>query len=145
MSDYAVKMNLEKYTEVCFYIENPKVMAVAEKMEELCQDAYMNGYNWEAFFNCYLAQNAPELLEDMHTDPEAGMYVAYYDLTPENEAKADKFNELIHKLVEEPELLYDFMREHAWDVEWDYCRLKLLRKTKSNILICCCWLTNRKV
>ena len=94
-------------------------MAVAEKMEELCQDAYMNGYNWEAFFNCYLAQNAPELLEDMHTDPEAGMYVAYYDLTPENEAKADKFNELIHKLVEEPELLYDFMREHAWDVEWD--------------------------
>ena len=47
------------------------------------------------------------------------MYVAYYDLTPENEAKADKFNELIHKLVEEPELLYDFMREHAWDVEWD--------------------------
>ena len=119
MSDYAVKMNLEKYTEVCFYIENPKVMAVAEKMEELCQDAYMNGYNWEAFFNCYLAQNAPELLEDMHTDPEAGMYVAYYDLTPENEAKADKFNELIHKLMEEPELLYDFMREHAWDVEWD--------------------------
>ena len=79
----------------------------------------MNGYNWEAFFNCYLAQNAPELLEDMHTDPEAGMYVAYYDLTPENEAKADKFNEIIHKLVEEPELLYDFMREHAWDVEWD--------------------------
>ena len=79
----------------------------------------MNGYNWEAFFNCYLAQNAPELLEDMKTDPEAGMYVAYYDFTPENEAKADKFNELIHKLVEEPELLYDFMREHAWDVEWD--------------------------
>ena len=119
MSDYAVKMNLEKYTEVCFYIENPKVMAVAEKMEELCQDAYMNGYNWEAFFNCYLAINAPELLEDMHTDPEAGMYVAYYDLTPENEVKVAQFNELIHKLVEEPELLYDFMREHAADVEWD--------------------------
>ena len=119
MSDYAVKMNLEKYTEVCFYIENPKVMAVAEKMEELCQDAYMNGYNWEAFFNCYLAINAPVLLEDMKTDPEAGMYVAYYDLTPENEAKAESFNKLIHKLVEEPELLYDFMREHAWDVEWD--------------------------
>ncbi len=119
MSDYAVKMNLEKYTEVCFYIENPKVMAVAEKMEELCQDAYMNGYNWEAFFNCYLAINAPELLEDMHTDPEAGMYVAYYDLTSENEVKVAQFNELIHKLVEEPELLYDFMREHAADVEWD--------------------------
>lgn len=119
MSDYAVKMNLEKYTEVCFYIENPKVMAVAEKMEELCQDAYMNGYNWEAFFNCYLSQNMPELLEGMKTDPEAGMYVAYYDLTSENEVKVAQFNELIHKLVEEPELLYDFMREHAADVEWD--------------------------
>ena len=71
------------------------------------------------FEDVEVKRNAPELLEDMHTDPEAGMYVAYYDLTPENEAKADKFNELIHKLVEEPELLYDFMREHAWDVEWD--------------------------
>lgn len=119
MSDYAQIMNFEKYTEVCFYIENPKVMAVAEKMEELCEEAYMNGYNWEAFFNCYLAINAPELLEGMKTDPEAGMYVVYYDLTPENEAKVAQFNELIHKLVEEPELLCDFMREHAWDIDWD--------------------------
>ena len=119
MKDYTAIIKTEKYVEVCFYIEDKAVMALGERLNGLREEAYMNGYNWEAFFNCYLAQNAPELLEDMHTDPEAGMYVAYYDLTPENEAKADKFNELIHKLVEEPELLYDFMREHAADVEWD--------------------------
>lgn len=119
MKDYTAIIKTEKYVEVCFYIEDKAVMALGERLNGLREEAYMNGYNWEAFFNCYLAQNAQELLEGMKTDPEAGMYVAYYDLTPENEAKADKFNELIHKLVEEPELLYDFMREHAWDVEWD--------------------------
>ena len=119
MSDYAVKMNLEKYTEVCFYIENPKVMAVAEKMEELCQDAYMNGYNWEAFFNCYLAINAPELLEDMKTDPEAGMYVAYYDISKENEAKAERFADIIISLVENEEELYSFLHENGEEIEWD--------------------------
>lgn len=119
MADYVKVLKYESGITVCFYIEDDEIFAIGEKMNELCDEAYMNGYNWEAFFNCYLAINAPELLEDMKTDPEAGMYVAYYDLTPENEAKAESFNKLIHKLVEEPELLYDFMREHAWDVEWD--------------------------
>ena len=119
MADYVKVLKYESGITVCFYIEDDEIFAIGEKMNELCDEAYMNGYNWEAFFNCYLAINAPELLEDMKTDPEAGMYVAYYDLTPENEAKAESFNKLIHKLVEEPELLYEFMREHAWDVEWD--------------------------
>ena len=119
MADYVKINKTDDRIDLWFLNENNEPFAVGEKLYAINENAYMNGYNWEAFFNCYLAINAPELLEDMHTDPEAGMYVAYYDLTPENEAKADKFNELIHKLVEEPELLYDFMREHAWDVEWD--------------------------
>ncbi|MDE5863959.1 MAG: immunity 51 family protein [Lachnospiraceae bacterium] len=41
--------------------------------------------SWEAFFNYYLEKEAPELLEDLDTDPEAGMYAAYYDLSAENE------------------------------------------------------------
>ena len=119
MSDYAVKMNLEKYTEVCFYIENPKVMAVAEKMEELCQDAYMNGYNWEAFLSHYLKKNAPDLLEGMEPDPEAGMYAAYYSLTPENEQKAERFAELIISLIENEEELYRIVQEEGEEIEWD--------------------------
>ena len=115
MRDYVKKVNLEKYTEVVFYIERDKIMAIGDKMQALD----VNGYNWEAFFNCYLAEMAPDLLEGMHTDPEAGMYVAYYDLTPENEIKAAKFAEVICDLVENENKIYGFLREHGADIAWD--------------------------
>jgi len=55
----------------------------------------MNGYNWEAFFNYYLGKNYPEILEGIDFDPEAGMFTVYYDYTPENEIKAEKFKAII--------------------------------------------------
>ena len=35
MSDYAQTMNFEKYTEVCFYIEYPKVIEIGDKMKAI--------------------------------------------------------------------------------------------------------------
>lgn len=119
MVDYVKAFNLDKYAEVCFYIEHEKPFAIGEKMNEICEEAYMNGYNWEAFFNYYLEKNAPELLDGMKTDPEAGMYVAYYDLSPENEKKAEAFAELITRLVENEEELYSLVRDHGDEIEWD--------------------------
>ena len=104
---------------VCFYIKNDKPLKIGEKMNEINEDAYMNGYNWEAFFNYYLEENEPELMEGMETDPEAGMYVAYYDLTPKNEEKADKFIEIIKKLIENEEELYKIIRKDGNKIEWD--------------------------
>ncbi len=45
------------------------------------------------------------------------MYVAYYDLTSER----GQWPNLMSLSIScgGPELLYDFMREHAADVEWD--------------------------
>ncbi|MGX7112441.1 Imm51 family immunity protein [Gemella cuniculi] len=62
-------------------------------MSELCEYAYMNGYNWEAFFKCHFRENYLEVLEDVDFDPEAGMLTAHYDLTSE-----DKLGQLSLKI-----------------------------------------------
>lgn len=119
MADYVSIVKYEGGISVCLYIESQKLFTIGEKMNELKEEAYMNGYNWEAFFNYYLKKNAPDILEGMDTDPEAGMYSAYYDLTPENESRAEKFVEIIHSLVENEEELYRIVREEGDEIEWD--------------------------
>ena len=46
-----------------FQNEVEKTLAIGEQMNEINEEAYMNGYNWDAFFNYYLAENAPDILE----------------------------------------------------------------------------------
>lgn len=119
MSDYVAVVKGDESVSVCFYIEEDKILTIGEKMNDICEDAYMNGYNWEAFLNYYLEKNAPDVLEEMETDPEAGMYAAYYPATPENEARAEKFAEIIRSLVEEEEELYRIVEENGDEIEWD--------------------------
>ena len=119
MADY-VKINKgNDRIGVWFYNENDKPFAIGQKMCELNENAYMNGYNWDAFFNYYLAKYAPEVLEGLESDPEAGSYAAYYDSTPENEEKAKKFVDIIIFLMEHEEELYRIIREEGNDIEWD--------------------------
>lgn len=54
-----------------FENEKEKPLAVGRKMNEINEEAYMNGYNWDAFLNYYLAENAPDILESIDSDPEA--------------------------------------------------------------------------
>jgi len=117
--DYVRCVEHEEGISVCFYIEEEKPFAVGEKMREINDNAYMNGSNWEAFFNYYLPRYAPDVIKEMDTDPEAGMYVAYYDLTPTNKARAEKFAGIICNLIENEEELYRIIREEGADIEWD--------------------------
>ncbi|MDE6566597.1 MAG: immunity 51 family protein [Lachnospiraceae bacterium] len=119
MNDYVAIVKDDDSISVCLYIEDDKLFAIGEKMNEINEEAYMNGYNWEAFFNYYLEKNAPDVLEEMDTDPEAGMYAAYYDMTPENELRAEKFVEIIRSFVENEEELYRIVREEGDKIEWD--------------------------
>ena len=61
-----------------FEDEKEKPLAVGQKMYEINREAYMNGYNWVAFLNYYLAENAPDILQSIDSDPEAGTYAAYF-------------------------------------------------------------------
>ena len=52
MQDY-VKMDVtDERIYVMFNSEDDKPFAVGEKMNEANEEAYMNGYNWDALFNC---------------------------------------------------------------------------------------------
>lgn len=64
-------------------------------MNKINEDAYMNGYNWDAFLNYYLSKNNGELLEGLEPAPEAGSYFAHYKLTTEDEKKAKRFLNII--------------------------------------------------
>lgn len=119
MTDYVALVKSESSVSVCFYNTEPRIMAIGEKMEAIREEAYMNGYNWEAFFNYYLEKNAPDILEEMESDPEADMYAAYYPLTAENEVRANRFVEIIRALVEHEEELCRIVKEEGSEIEWD--------------------------
>lgn len=117
MKDYITKIKSTNNLSVCFYIEQDKIMEIGEQMNGLNESAYMNGYNWEAFLNHYLEKNYPDLLAGMNTDPEAGMYTAYYD--SDNEQKADRLIEVIKNLVKNEAVLYQFVKDEGGNIEWD--------------------------
>ncbi len=106
---------------VCFDVEAPKPYALGEKLYTLNEQAYMNGYNWEALLICCLEHNLPDLLEGLESDPEAGSYVALYENTPKNLEKANRLADFIAYLVEDEEDLCQLVREdgETIEIEWD--------------------------
>lgn len=120
MEEYIHIDEQENCISITFDIEQDKIMAIGEKLNEINEDAYMNGYNWEALFNCYFEKNAPELLEKFDADSEAGMYAGYYyEVSDEDKEKARKFAGMIEELVEDEGKLYEFVREYGEEIEWD--------------------------
>jgi len=97
-----------------------KILAVMDaRMGEVYEEAYMNGYNWDAFLNAYLAANAPELLDGLDADPEGSAYFATYPLTPEYRQKAEKFKQVIVDLIENDSKIFAFLEKHGGEIEWD--------------------------
>ena len=125
MADYVKIHKGENGIAVWFYNEEDKPLAIGEKMNEICEDAYMNGYNWDAFFQYYLAENAPDILEGLDSDPEAGSYVAHFELGEENEKRAERFAEIISSLMENEEELYRIVREKGEEIAWDWMRIRI--------------------
>ena len=120
MPDYVKVSKDDDWIGVWFYNENDKPFAIGEKMCEINEYAYMNGYNWDALFHYYLAEHAPDILEGLESDPEAGSYAAYYGtVSEENEKKAQRFAEIIVSLIENEDELYRIVRENGDDIEWD--------------------------
>lgn len=118
MDDYVSLTCGDDVLRVWFYNENDKPFALGKKMNAICDEAYMNGYNWDAFFNYYLASRAPEVLSAMQdSDPEAGSYVAYFN--KEYEAQAARFVAIIRELVENEDETLRIVREECDCIAWD--------------------------
>lgn len=117
--DYVKIIKYGKIINLTFYIEHDKPFEIGEKMNEIYDKAYMNGYDWEAFLNHYLKKNSPEVLEGLEMDPEAGIITAYYDNTLENEEKAEKLKNIIIDLIENEEKLYKALKDEGSKINWD--------------------------
>lgn len=117
MSKIVSKFQHEDSVAVIFNIESDEVMAIGEIMASMHDEAYMNGYNWEAYLNYYLKSNHPDLLEGLEGDPEAGCYVGIYNT--DSESKADQLVAIINNLISNPEEIYSFLREKGEEIEWD--------------------------
>ncbi len=109
----------DKSITITFFIENDEIMKIGSKMNEINEEAYMNGYNWSAFFETYLEKNHPHILEGLEDDSEAGMYCGYYNISDENEKKAIEFEKVINLLVENEEQIYKFIEEYGEEINWD--------------------------
>lgn len=120
MKDYINVTIEEDYIAVTLYVEHDEPMMLGEMMEKAEPNAYMNGENWNAFLNKYLEYNAPEILDVLDPDPEAGMYSAYInDVNEETKALAQKFAEIIEHLIEDEDAALDFLEAYADEIEWD--------------------------
>lgn len=117
--DYLSIFEHEDSISICLDAGNDKVMSVGERMNEINEEAYMNGYNWEAVFNYYLDKYNPEIKEEMNFDSEAGTFVAYYNNTPSNKIKTEKFELIIRDLIENEDKLYEFIKAEGENIEWD--------------------------
>lgn len=117
--DYVKVWASDSYINVSFYIEEDEPFRIGERMNEINEHAYMNGYNWEALIEFYLKNNAPDIYDDVFSDPEAGLYAAYFKDSKENEDKAVRLAKIILSLIDNEEELYRMVREEGNKISWD--------------------------
>mgnify|MGYP002516605384 CR=1 FL=1 len=119
MRDYIGIIKETDYVSLAFYVDYENIIQLGKKLEAINENAYMNGYNWEALLNCYIEHNCSELSDSFELDSEAGMYSAIFEGSPKGAELADKLAEIIEDLVENEEKLFDFVREYGDEIEWD--------------------------
>ena len=116
-----VTVNVEEdFISVSFDAGEEALMELGSKMNSVCESAYMNGYNWDAFINAYLEENAPELSESIESDPEAEMYCVYIEDTSDSgKAVAYALASHIDDLLSDESAVLSFLSENADSIEWD--------------------------
>jgi hypothetical protein len=104
---------------VCVYAENDGLYQLGERINARFEDAYMNGYNWDALIRCYVASLDPALMDIIEADPEAGMYSAYMSFSPENLEQMQRFETNLRTMLADEAALMQFIETHYEDIEWD--------------------------
>jgi hypothetical protein len=104
---------------LCVYNENKGLFELGERINARFEEAYMNGYNWDALIQFYVASLDPALMAEIESDPEAGMYSAYMSFSPENLAKMKRFESHVRAMVTDEAVLMKFIEDHCDEIEWD--------------------------
>lgn len=114
-----IEMPEHNSISVCVYIEQDEIFKFGESINSKFEDAYMNGYNWDALITFYVNEKDPELSAEIDTDPEAGMFSAYMDHNSENLLKMKKYESYIHTLLSDEARLEKYISDNYEKIEWD--------------------------
>ena len=79
----------------------------------------MNGYDWDTLVRFYVANTDPDLMNEVETDPEAGMFSTYMAHSPENLEKMKRFESHIRTMLAGESTLMEFIEANSDEVEWD--------------------------
>jgi hypothetical protein len=104
---------------VCVYIENEGLFELGERINARFEEAYMNGYNWDALIRCYVGHADPDLIEKVEPDPEAGMCAARMRHSPENLELMRRFESHIRAMIADEDALIHFIETNRDAIEWD--------------------------
>ena len=104
---------------VCLYNEHDDIFEMGERINEQFEEAYMNGYNWDAVIRFYIGNVEPELLKDIDTDPEAGMFSAHCKHSAENLEKMRRFETHMRTLLSDEPALIQLIADNRAAIEWD--------------------------
>ncbi len=104
---------------VCVYNEHDGLFALGKRIHEKHEEAYMNGYNWDALIRFYVGQKDPDLMAQVETDPEAGMFSAYINHTTENLDLMKRFEAHVREMVADDDRLMAFVDDNVGEIEWD--------------------------
>ena len=104
---------------VCVFCEKEGLLELGERINAKHEEAYMNGYGWDALIRFYVGEKDPALMEEVESDPEAGMYSGYMKFSPENLAKMKRFEAYVRELLADEKLLMEFVDAHCDEIEWD--------------------------
>lgn len=105
--------------QVCVYNEMEGLFELGERINARFEDAYMNGYNWDALIRFYVSTVDPDLMAEVETDPEAGSFSAYLSDSPENLEKMRRFESHVRAMVADEQALMKFIEDHCDEIEWD--------------------------
>lgn len=110
--------------ETCFSvvvnIEDDYIMNIGTELEKIDPRAYMNGYNWTAFIECFLRKFSPYYLDKLEHDPEAGTYAGIISKDIEgSELIAKQFKNILKELFNSPSLLISIVSYLKDDIHWE--------------------------
>ena len=104
---------------VCVFCEQDGLFQLGERINARHEQAYMNGYNWDAVIRSYVGQRDPDLMAEIGTDPEAGMFSAYMSHSPANLEKMKRFEAHVKEMVSREDDLFAFIDANVDQIEWD--------------------------
>ena len=114
-----IEMQEHNSIAVCVYNENDELFEFGERINKQFDQAYMNGYNWDALITYYVNSVDSDLMAEINTDPEAGMFSAYIEYNQDNLYKMKRFEAHIRTMLSDEAILLKFITDNYEKIEWD--------------------------